>query len=126
MTIGELFAQVDELKPSRYDDTVKMIWLNEVEGRIVKELIEVCVPDADMEEFSFQEYTDSTPIDTTLIAKEPYAVLYRYYLYSMIDLTNEETDRYQNNAMLFNQAYQDFANYWYRTHKTKYPKRFKH
>lgn len=126
MTIGELFAQIDELKPSQYDDSVKTIWLNEIEGRIVKELIEVCEPDADMEGFEFHGYTDATPIDTELAAKEPYAVLYRYYLYAMIDLANEETDRYQNNSILFNQAYQDFANYWYRTHKTKYPKRFKH
>lgn len=126
MTIGALFTEVDELKPSQYDDAYKLRWLNEVEGRIAKELIETHETDADMEDFEFHGYTEETPIDTELIAKEPYAVLYKYYLLAQIDLTNEEIDRYRNSAIMFNQAYQDFVNYWYRTHKTKYPVRYKH
>lgn len=126
MELGTLFAEVDELKPSQYDDSIKLKWLNEVEWRIVKEIIETHVPDESMSEFTFTGYTNDTPLETELIAKEPYAVLYKYYLFSMIDLANEEPDRYQNDAILFNQAYQDFANYWNRTHKSIYPCGFKH
>ena len=126
MKLGELFAEVDELKPSQFDDSVKVKWLNEVEGRIIKEVIAAREEDASMEGYAFNGYTNETPIDTELVVKEPYAALYRYYLFSMIDLGNEEYDRYQNSAALFNQAYADFANYWYRTHKTAGVKRFIH
>lgn len=126
MQLGTLFAEVDELKPSQYDDTVKLKWLNEVETRIVREIIETHEPDTALAELDFVGYTNDTPLETELIAKEPYATLYKYYLFSMIDLTNEESDRYQNDAILFNQAYQDFANYWNRTHKSIYSCRFKH
>lgn len=126
MTLGALFTEVDEVKPSQYDDAYKLRWLNEVEGRIVKELLETRMPDVGMEGFEFHSYTEETPLDTELIAKEPYAILYKYYLMAQIDLINEEIDRYHNSAVLFNQAYQDFSDYWCRTHKTKYPTRYKH
>lgn len=177
MTINELLTEVDDLKPNLYDDRQKIKWINQVEGRIIKEILETHEPDKELEEqnllqgertedtessgdveetedaegaentengpskeetgwklvkpmekrrpvYEFKGYNEETNMDTELIAKEPYTDLYKFYLISMINLYNEEYDRYQNAAMLFNNAYQDYANYYNRTHKSAYPRRF--
>lgn len=144
MTINELLAEVDELKPNAYTDAQKVRWINVVEGRIVNEIIKTHLPNPEelpeeeiVEDNSkaavmkgiyidgeFKGYTELTNIDTELIAVEPYTELYKYYLFSMIDMHNEEYDRYQNSALMFNETYQSFANYWNRTHRSSGPVRF--
>ena len=64
-------------------------------------------------------------MDTELLAPDPYTDLYKYYLFSMIDFTNEEMDRYTNSMLMFNNSWQEFVNYWYRTHGTVLTERFK-
>lgn len=137
MTINELLSEVDELKPNQYGDEQKIRWINKVEKTIIEEIIKMREPDkkpeeteeseesAGNEETEFTGYTEATNMDTELVVKEPYTDLYKYYLFSMIDMHNEEYDRYQNSSQMFNAAYQDFANYWYRTHRGKQPMHWK-
>lgn len=63
-------------------------------------------------------------MDTELLVPDPYTDLYKYYLFSMIDFTNEEMDRYTNSMLMFNTSWQEFVNYWYRTHDTILTQRF--
>ena len=117
MTINELITEVDDLKGNQFGDAQKIKWINEVEGRILEEILKKRELDEGMELPEFVEYDENTNMDTELLVPAPYTDLYKYYLFSMIDLNNEEYDRYQNTAVLFNNSYQQFANYWYRTHK---------
>lgn len=126
MTINELISEVDELKPNTYGDEQKLKWINKVEGTIFKEIILTHEPDGELEDVEFTEYTSKTNMDTKLLVREPYSDLYKYYLFSMIDMHNEEYDRYQNSSQMFNESYQQFANFWNRTHRSLGPRSWKH
>lgn len=126
MTINQLISEVDELKPNHYGDEQKLKWINKVEGMIVNEIIKTHEPDPELAEVEFTEYTKHTHIDTELIVKEPYADVYKYYLFAMIDMHSEEYERYQNSYQMFNACYQDFADYWNRTHRSLGTKGWKH
>lgn len=123
MTINDLITEVDDLKTNQYSDEQKVRWINEIEGRILDEIIRNRKIREDEEIPDEVYYDEEIDMDTELLVKEPYSDLYRYYLFSMIDLSNEEYDRYQNSAVLFNNRYQSFADYWYRTHETNRIKR---
>lgn len=111
MTIAEVFADVDELKPNQYDDAIKIKWLNELEGRIYTEIFNIN---------EFKPYSLSEDFDAELTAKEPYSNIYKLYIMLMIDYTNAEFTRYAQSLAMFNQAYQEYANYMNRTlHKEK-------
>lgn len=57
---------------------------------------------------------------TELLVPEPYAQLYFYYLQSKIHLALGETGRYQNMAVLYENAYGDYAKEYHRTHMPKH------
>lgn len=126
MTINELISEVDELKPNQYGDKQKIKWINKLEGTIVTEIIKTHEPDEKLGDVEFTEYTEMTNMDTELVVKEPYTDLYKFYLFSMIDMHNEEYDRYQNSSQMFNASYQEFANYWNRTHRSTGPHSWNH
>ena len=102
MKICEAIRQTDELKPNQYSDEQKIRWLSELDGKIVKELI-----DAKSGEKStvFEGYNEDTDTNTELLVPEPYSNLYVLWLMSKIDFFNAEYDRYNNSAMAFNEAY---------------------
>jgi len=106
MTIHELFAQVDDLKPNQYDDSHKLIWLNDVEGRIQREIFKIN---------DFENYTKDY-YDRELIAEKPYDNLYRLYIMLMIDYTNAEFTRYAQSLAMFNNAYAEYSHYVNRTY----------
>lgn len=121
MTITELFVSVDDQKPNAYDDQIKLSWLNDIEGKVYRDVIDHHEKPEGLREYAKLGIND---LDTELCVPDPYTSLYQYYIYSMIDFHNGETDRYQNSALMFNQAFQEFANYWKRTHECLEPKRF--
>lgn len=114
MTVNEVLAEVNEVKPSQYDASILIRWLNQIELQIVEEIVNTHEGD----EVSFSQYTENNTADE-LIAPDAYADLYKYYLYAMIDFANGETDRYTNSMIMFNNAYQKFADYYNRTHMSK-------
>lgn len=126
MTISEAITECDELKPNQYSDTHKLRWLTDIEKTIMNEIIlthEREIKEGGEETGEFNGYDEDTDYETELIAPDPYSQLYVFYLMAMIDFYNGETTKYQNSYVMFNAKYQEFANYWNRTHKTVLPKR---
>lgn len=122
MTLGEIIAEVNETKPNTYDDGLFIKWLSQQDGRVFNDVImtheHALVEDEDgnLVEPEFHGYTDNSLNDELLIC-EPYTDTYRYYLDAMIDYSNGETDRYQNSMLMYNNAYQEYKNYYNRTVK---------
>lgn len=81
MKICEAIRQTDELKPNQYSDEQKIMWLSELDGKIVKELI-----DAKSGEKStvFEGYNEDTDTNTELLVPEPYSNLYVLWLMSKL------------------------------------------
>lgn len=118
MTIQEVITQCDELKPNQYDYEQKINWLDEIEGKIWKEIMEQRVPDVDENGNPvkvFHGYHIDTDAGTELLA-DMYSELYLYYLMAKIDFFNGETQRYNVDSSMFNEAYMGFADYYYRAH----------
>lgn len=54
-----------------------------------------------------------------VLAQPPFDRLYRHWLDAQVALRNEENTRYENAYILFNQAVQDFAEHFHRSHMPK-------
>lgn len=112
MKICEAIRQTDELKPNQYSDEQKIRWLAELDGKIVKELIDA---KSGEKSTAFEGYNEDTDTNTELLVPEPYSNLYVLWLMSKIDFFNAEYDRYNNSAMAFNEAYEGYWGYYSRT-----------
>lgn len=102
MTVGELFAYVDDIKPNAFTTEQKMIWLNELEARIQKDVL--LRWRGEWEQYQWPEDKDVSPL-----LDPPDDAMYRHWLEAMIDYANGEYDKYQNTAALFNQVWNSFV-----------------
>lgn len=112
MTIGEVIAQVDELKPNLFQQHMKIKWLSDVEGNVIREVINT--HDRKEGPMVFQGY--DTDVEELLVP-EPYTDLYVYYLMAQIDFAQAEYDRYNNTTIRFNEAYDRFRRWYNREHR---------
>ena len=113
MTINEAITQVDTLKPNQITDEIKVRWISVLEGKIIDEII-LTHEMSEVVEFTGYSIDD---MDTDLIVPDTYADVYIYYLEAMIDETNNESARYASSMQMFNNAWQDFANFYNRNNK---------
>ena len=121
MTIAELIAMVDEIRPNQISKQTKTMWLDEIENRVFDEVIcraRDCCPF-----FAFKPYVYDLDDTTQLAAPDVYSDVYRTYLFSKIDVVLGEIDRYNNDAALFSAAWNDYAAWYRRNH---YPKERRH
>lgn len=126
MTVSQVLAYVDDVKPNQYDDDIKIKWLSALEGRIFNDVINThmrnydeLIEDTEEETYSYTEFggLDSWDMETQLVVPDEYAELYSLYIMAKIDFSNGETDRYQNSSLMFNASYNDFTAWYNRTHK---------
>ena len=108
MKVQEIILVADSLKPNAFTVEQKLLWLNELEGRI-QSLIHNITPE------SIVKYTLPNDEETVMIAPSPYDTVYWKWLCAMIDYANGEYDKYINAQMAANQAYQDYAKWVIRT-----------
>lgn len=116
MTIIEAITKVDELKPNGYQKIDKIKWLSMLDSMIKKDIIDTHEGGDNIE---FAGYDESTPIDTKLIAYEPYEELYLVWLESKIDYYNAEYVKYNNAITKHNELYEAFQNDYNRSHMPK-------
>lgn len=114
MKVGEAIALVDRQKPNKFSAEEKYRWLSEIDGLIVRELIDT--HEGSPLSGAFTGYQIPDDEKTELLAPFPYDKLYRWYLESKIDLGNMEIGKYNNSNSLFNSAYLTFSDHYNRTH----------
>lgn len=98
MTAQEVIDHVDSVKPNAFTSTDKLVWLNEIEGRVQTEVF-LRKPD---ELIPLKSVTDE------LMVPYPYSSLYSFYLQAMVDFHNNEYDRYDNTYAAFNKKWVEF------------------
>lgn len=114
MTVKEAIDRADHIKPNTYETNIKITWLNDLDLQILDEVI--------FTHEGFEKYIDRKPYtqeDTNvqLIAEAPYDELYVQYLVCMIDKYNEETQKYNNSALLFNSYLDNFEKHYNKIHE---------
>lgn len=113
MTIAEAISRVDAIRPNGFRQAQKIIWLENLEAQIYREIV---LPNENPENIHFEGFPPDVEIGTKLIAPLPYDDVYIKWLESQIHLANSEIDRYNNAKTLFNNAYAVFRDWWKREH----------
>lgn len=116
-TVGATIEMVDRLKPNKISAEEKYRWLSEIDGMIIREVIESHEDSPIIEPFT--GYVAGRDDGKELIVPAPYDALYRWYLESQIDLANMEIGKYNNSRSMYNSAYLNFADWYNRTHMPK-------
>lgn len=111
MTLQEAIEKCDKLKPNQYDEEEKTGWINELELRVVRDILQ---KHEGYEEYVFMPYEPGE--EAVLIVPEPYSSMYVKFLFCQVDLYNTEIDRYNNSAALFNAIFADYQSFFRRTH----------
>ena len=116
MTVANIIAQVNQLKPNAYSQDFLVQWINEVEGMIFNELVKNS-RQGQGSEFTPIDYIENP--DRQLYAPDTFGQLYVYYLMAKIDFADCETSRYNNDITMFNSEYQNFSAWYNRNNSPK-------
>lgn len=115
MTIRQAIDKTDQLKPNQVSDAEKVAWLDALDRMVWDDVVMTHErPDGAPE--SFDGYNCTTDTETELLITEPHSQAYVYWLMANIDIVNQETAKYQNDYILYNQWYQSFADWYNRRH----------
>ena len=112
MTITKAIQIADENRPNAYSDSLKTLWLSELDGKIAAEIMLMSVEDQG--QFNYSELEN--PMGVTLLAGFPYDSIYVKYLIAKIDEMNGEFESYGNNAAIFNDAYGEYCRWFLSTY----------
>lgn len=119
LTVGEAIAKVDWLCPNSYESDLKLSWLNELDGALWEDIFKThhgC---------ERLEWSPNESEGDELLVPYPYAEkVYIHYLESKIDYFNGEIGKYNQSALQFNSAKDEFASWYNRTHKPKGRRKF--
>lgn len=114
MNIQEALDLADQLKPNMMARQVKIAFLQELDQKIYKEIL--LKHEHEEEQEVLPEYDTDTDGGTELLVPDPYGMVYVYWLTQKIDLLNQETDKYNNDRALFENAYNEMHDWWNRTY----------
>ena len=116
MTIIQAITQLDSLKHNTYSQNDKVRWLSKLDGMVKKQIIDThkCG-----HKVIFTSYDENTDINTELLIPAPYDDVYLRWLEAQIDYHNGEYDKYNNAILVYQAAYDAFANYYNRNHMPK-------
>ena len=138
MKAREAIDRARQLRPAAMQETAALYyeWLTEVEHEVVEHMNRHEDPDraaaataASMDplnigperaEYTLKDWQDDVSYteddeEEEMLLPERFQMVYVYRLMCEIDLMNGETERYNNDATLYNQAFNEWKA-WYRRH----------
>lgn len=119
LTIGEVIAYVDAIKPNTRTPEEKKLWLNDCDTMIKEDIFNHY---EGAYEINFNGYTEDTDESQELLVPAHYGRgLYAYYIMMQIDYINAETNKYSMNATMYQSAFDGFAIHWHNTHMPLQP-----
>lgn len=116
MKIIEAINRLDALKFNTYTQADKIEWLSRLDNTVKQQIIDTheggeCI--------SFTGYNENTPTNTELLIPAPYDDVYLRWMEAQIDYHNGEYDKFNASIIMYNTAYENFANYYKRNHMPK-------
>lgn len=124
MTLAELIAYVDQIRPNAFDKEVETGWVSEIEHKIYDQVVSRAV-NKDAE--TLEEYLDPPEIphgpynyeedsDRTLLVEDAHKAVYVTYLLAQMDYANMELERYNADAAMHQAAWDEYASEYRRNH----------
>lgn len=116
MTILEAITKIDTLKYNTYSNEEKVDWLSRLDAMVKRLIIDTheCG-----ETVIFDGYTEMTDFDTVLLVPAPFDEVYLRWMEAQIDYHNGEYDKYNNAIIMYNTAFEAYANFYNRLHMPK-------
>lgn len=115
MTVAEIIAEVQRVKPNQYPKETLTRWLSQIEGQAVEQVINHAV-DTNVE---FDKYDYELDQEKELQIPDRYSDVYIHYLSAQIDQANREFASYNNDVALFEAAWREYGAWHIRTHRQK-------
>lgn len=115
MTLAELIADVNELRPNQFTAEQMTGWVNEVERKAVEQVINRALGN----DVEFTPYNYAESDTATLMIPDEHKDVYVTWLFAKMDYINAEIDRYNADATMHNAAWKSYAADYRRNH---YPK----
>lgn len=116
MKIIEAINRIDTLKPNTYSQAEKVAWLSSLDSLVKTQIIDT---HEGGENVVFTGYTDETDMETELLIPAPYEEVYLMWLEVQIDYANREYDKYNNAVLMYKESFNDYSNWYNRTHMPK-------
>lgn len=113
MKLFEAIERIDSLKFNTYSQNDKVEWLSRLDWSIKKNIIDL---HDGADAVSFNGYDDATDMQTELLVPPPFDEVYLRWLEAQIDYHNGEYDKYNAAIIMYNTAFESYANYYKRTH----------
>ena len=108
MTVDEIISKVDALEPNQYGREQKISWLSDLDELIFRDIYKT---HAMPEEYPTEFNRYSTGSEDVLVSGAYGNEMYLPYLMSKIAKENYEIDKYNVEAVLYNNAFTEYANY---------------
>ena len=121
MKIIDAISQIDSLKHNTYSESDKIAWLSRLDSMVKRLIIDT---HEGAEDVTFTPYDSSTDLETALLVPEPFDEIYLRWLEAQIDYANGEYGKYNNAILMYQAAFDGYANYYNRNHMPK-GKKFK-
>lgn len=116
MKIIEAISMIDGLKHNTYTQGEKIAWLSRLDSMVKRLIIDT---HEGGEDITFTGYDENTDIYTELLVPAPFDEMYLRWLEAQIDYANGEYDKYNNSILMYQTAYDGYANYYNRNHMPK-------
>lgn len=114
MNLRELLVEVDQFRPNAFADAEKIRMVNTVEGRIYKDILSKY----EGEEPVFIPFAEGQE-ERELVVPVPFTDVYVFYLISMVDFYNGDSNKYNDSMILYNDAWENYAAHYLQTHTPK-------
>ena len=112
MNIQEVLDKVDERRPNSMRRTMKINLIQTQDQKIYEEIL--LTHWHRREEEVMPHYSDDSDAGTELLVPERYGDVYVYWLLCHIDEQNREMGMYNNDRVLFENAYGEMQDWWNR------------
>jgi hypothetical protein len=115
MTLGQLIAEIETVKPHQFPKETITRWLTEVENTAVEQIFNR----VDGVDIHFEKFDYDMDHEKELQIPDHFADVYMTYVSAKIDYANREFGGYNNAVSMYQAAFDELAAYWKRTHKPK-------
>lgn len=116
MTLQQAIDRIDAIMHNTYSREQKVEWLSRLDSMVQRLIIDT---HEGGDSVAFAGYDDSTGMDTVLLAPAPFDEMYVRWLEAQIYYANGEYDKYNNAILMYQTAYDGYANYYNRSHLPK-------
>ena len=113
MTLAELIAYVDNIRPNAFDKDVMTGWVNTIERQVYDQILSRA---ADYTGDTYGPYQYDLDAERELLVEDAHKDVYVTYILAQMDYAIMELDRFNADSAMHQAAWQEFAAEYRRNH----------